>query len=94
MGKKRQKRLPTIPDDVPAEVRKAADVMIERKRSSQKASERKKQAEIQLIDAMKTHRIKRVRIDGEDKYFERGSTDKVVVKVIKQPEVTNGEAAD
>lgn len=71
-----------FPAEPPQEVCAARDAFLGAKRASAKANETKGEREVRLIELMREHGINRIRLDGENKFFEIEATPHVKVKTM------------
>lgn len=71
-----------FPDPPPAEVREARDDYLDAMREATKASSKKGDRHLKLIEVMQAHGIDRVRLDGENKFFELAEEHKVKMKTV------------
>ncbi len=92
-GKQRKFDGDGFPEDPPQEVCDARDEYMQAKRAAARASEKKGAKEQTLIDSMREHGIERVRLDGENKFIEIDSPEKVKVKTIPKEQRDARESA-
>ncbi len=71
-----------FPGPPPEEVCDARDTYLSSMRAHAKAAEKKAKSEQSLIEAMHKHEIKRVKLDGENKYFEIEAPEKIKTKTV------------
>lgn len=85
MAKKKASRIPAgqLGDwqpEIPEEVQKAADTYDAAHTAKSKAQAKLNTAKDSLIESMKEHGVKKVRIRNGEKFLELGATDKVSYK--------------
>lgn len=83
-----------FPGPPPAEVRQARDEFLQAQRDSAVASEHKADRHERLKEVMKEHGITRVKLDGENKFFELTSDEKIKTRTIPKDKRDNGSSGD
>lgn len=83
-----------FPAEPPAEVCAARDAFLGAKRASAKANETKGEREVRLIELMKEYGINRIRLDGENKFFEIEATPHVKVKTMPKEQRASKKGKD
>ena len=72
-----------FPKEPPEALCTARDKFLSAKRSAAKAIEKRENAKVVLIDTMKEMGIDRIRLDGENKYFELEDKPNLSIKTYK-----------
>lgn len=83
-----------FPAEPPEEVCTAMDAFLGARRASVKANETKVEREVRLIELMREHGINRIRLDGENKFFEIEATPHVKVKTMPKEQRSSKNGKD
>ena len=94
MAKKQQAQFngDGFPEKMPKPLTDARDDYLSAMRSSAKASEKKGDREQTLIEAMNKHKVDRIRLDGENRFFEVARDPKIKKKTIPKEQREEAEA--
>ena len=82
-----------FPEEPPEDVCKARDEFLSAIRSAAKASKSKSSKHERLVTVMKEHKLQRIPLDGENKFFELEEEEKVKLKTVPKDERTQRAAA-
>ncbi len=83
-----------FPGPPPKEVCDARDAFLSAMRAHAKTAGKKGESEQKLIESMHKHDIKRVQLDGENKYFEIEAPEKVKMKTIPKEQREERQARE
>jgi hypothetical protein len=82
-----------FPARLPKAVQEARDEYLTAMRSAAKAVEKRGNKELALMEAMKKHKVDRVRLDGENKFFEIDNKEKIACRTIPKEQRKEAEEA-